>query len=88
MHNIIFSKIAAATNARETWTTLKTTFQGSSRVMAIRLQGLRKDFETLQMNKEESVQIFFSRIQEVVNQIRADGSVGQQLMAESIRNCQ
>ena len=73
VHDTIFSKIAAATNAKEAWTTLKTTFQGSSRVMAIKLQGLRRDFETLQMNKEESVQIFLSRVQAVVNQIRAYG---------------
>jgi hypothetical protein len=37
VHDIIFSKIAAATNAKEAWTTLKTTFQGSTRVMAIKL---------------------------------------------------
>ncbi|XP_078158058.1 uncharacterized protein LOC144553727 [Carex rostrata] len=67
----ISSKIAAATNAKEAWTTLKTTFQGSTQVMAIKLQGLRRDFETLQMNNEESVQIYISRVQEVVNQIRA-----------------
>src|SRR5664279_2031886 len=73
VHDTIFSKIAAATNAKEAWTTLKTAFQGSTRVMAIKLQGLRRDFETLQMNKEESVQIFLSRVQEVVNQIRAFG---------------
>ena len=73
VHDTIFSKIAAATNAKEAWTNLKTTFQGSTRVMAIKLQGLRRDFETLQMIKEESVQIFLSRVQEVVNQIRAFG---------------
>ncbi|XP_078150749.1 uncharacterized protein LOC144546091 [Carex rostrata] len=73
VHDTIFSKIAAATNAKEAWTTLKTAFQGSTRVMAIKLQGLRRDFETLQMNKEESVQIFLSRVQGVVNQIRAFG---------------
>ncbi|XP_078159294.1 uncharacterized protein LOC144554817 [Carex rostrata] len=73
VHDTIFLKIAAATNAKEAWTSLKTAFLGSTRVMAIKLQGLRRDFETLQMNKEESVQIFLSRVQEVVNQIRAFG---------------
>jgi gag-polypeptide of LTR copia-type len=47
VHDTIFSKIAAATNAKEAWTTLKTAFQGSTRVMAIKLQDLRRDFETL-----------------------------------------
>jgi hypothetical protein len=30
VHDTIFSKIAAATNAKEAWTTLKITFQGST----------------------------------------------------------
>jgi hypothetical protein len=30
VHDTIFSKIAAVTNAKEAWTTLKTAFQGST----------------------------------------------------------
>jgi gag-polypeptide of LTR copia-type len=41
--------------------------------MAIKLQGLRRDFETLQMYKEEIMQNFLSRVQMVVNQIRVFG---------------
>jgi gag-polypeptide of LTR copia-type len=67
VHDTIFSRIAAATNAKEAWTTLKIAFQGSTRVMAIKLQGLRRDFEALQMNKEETMQNFLSRVQTVVN---------------------
>jgi gag-polypeptide of LTR copia-type len=55
VYDIIFSRIAAATNAKKAWTTLKIAFQGSTRVMAIKLQGLRRDFETLQINKEETI---------------------------------
>jgi gag-polypeptide of LTR copia-type len=55
VHDTIFSKITAATNAKEAWITLKTTFQGCTRVMTIKLQGLRRDFEKLQMNKEETM---------------------------------
>jgi gag-polypeptide of LTR copia-type len=58
VHDTIFSKIAAATNAKEAWIILKIAFQGSTRVMAIKLQGLHRDFETLQMNKEETIQVF------------------------------
>jgi gag-polypeptide of LTR copia-type len=69
----IFSKIAAAESAKQAWTTLKTAFQGSNRVKTIKLQGLHRDFETLQMKQEESVQIFLSRVTNVVNQIRTYG---------------
>jgi hypothetical protein len=37
VHHTIFSKIAAATNVNEAWTTLKIAFQGSTPVMAIKL---------------------------------------------------
>jgi gag-polypeptide of LTR copia-type len=73
VHDIIFSKITAATNANEAWTNLKITFQGSTRVMTIKLQGLHRDFKTLQINKKETMQIFLTRVQTVVNQIRVFG---------------
>jgi gag-polypeptide of LTR copia-type len=73
VHDTIFSKIAAPTNAKKIWTTLKIAFQGSTRVMTIKLQDLCRDFETLQMNKEETIQVFLSRVQTVVNQIRVFG---------------
>ncbi|RVW67886.1 hypothetical protein CK203_061657 [Vitis vinifera] len=55
VHESIFSNIAAATTAKEAWTTLKTAFQGSSKVITVKLQSLRRDFETLHMKNGESV---------------------------------
>jgi gag-polypeptide of LTR copia-type len=46
MHESIFTKISLATTAKDAWTILKTVFQGSSKVIAIKLQGLRREFET------------------------------------------
>ncbi|XP_078149674.1 uncharacterized protein LOC144544991 [Carex rostrata] len=88
VHDTIFSKIAAATTSKEAWTTLKTAFQGSSQVLAMKLQGLRRDFETLQMKTEESVQIFLSRVTTVVNQIRAygDNLTEQTVVAKVLRS--
>jgi gag-polypeptide of LTR copia-type len=80
--------IAAAINAKETWTTLKIIFQGNTRVMTIKLQGLRRDFEKLQMNKEETMQFFLSRVQTVVNQIRVLGDAMEEkiVVAKALRN--
>lgn len=47
VHETIFSRIAAATTSREAWLILQTEFQGSSRVVAVKLQTLRSEFETL-----------------------------------------
>jgi gag-polypeptide of LTR copia-type len=41
--------------------------------MTIKLQDLCRDFETLQMNKEETMQNFLSRVQTVANQIKVLG---------------
>jgi gag-polypeptide of LTR copia-type len=46
----VFTKITAAASAKEAWSTLKIAFQGNSKVREIRLQGLRREFETLNMN--------------------------------------
>jgi gag-polypeptide of LTR copia-type len=88
VHDAIFSRIAAATNAKEAWTTLKIAFQGSTRVMTIKLQGLCRDFETLQMNKEETMQNFLSKVQTVVNQIRVFGDTMEEkiVVAKMLRS--
>jgi gag-polypeptide of LTR copia-type len=41
--------------------------------MTIKLQALCGDFETLQMNKKKTMQVFLSSVQTVVNQIRVFG---------------
>src|SRR5664279_5534480 len=69
----VFTKIASAASAKEAWTTLNTAFQGNSKVLEIRLQGLRREFETLNMNQGESVQAFLTRVTSTVNQIKSCG---------------
>nr|GEX87700.1 UBN2 domain-containing protein [Tanacetum cinerariifolium] len=69
----IFPRIAAATKANQAWTTLKTEFQGSSKVITVKLQSLRRDFETSFMKHNESVQDFLARVSSVVSQMKAYG---------------
>jgi gag-polypeptide of LTR copia-type len=75
VHDTVFVKIAAAETAKEAWIILKTAFQGSSKVVAIKLQGLRREFETLNMNQDKSVQSFLTRVITIVNQIRSCGKI-------------
>lgn len=51
----IFSRISAATTSKAAWDTLKTEFKGSSKVITVKLQSLRRQFEMLQMNNSESI---------------------------------
>ncbi|XP_039065065.1 uncharacterized protein LOC120210382 [Hibiscus syriacus] len=73
VHKTVFLKIAAANTVKEAWGILQTIFQGSSKVMKIKLQSLRRDFETLQMKGGEPVQDFLSRVAEIVNKMRSYG---------------
>ena len=69
----IFSRIAAATTSFEAWETLKKEFQGSSKVMTVKLQTLRREFENLEMKKGESVQTYLSRVSSLVIKMKSYG---------------
>ncbi|XP_076915886.1 uncharacterized protein LOC143575368 [Bidens hawaiensis] len=73
VHDQLFSRIASSTSAKESWETLKMEFQGDSQVQAVKLQGLRRDFENLQMKDGEMVGEYFSRVMAIVGQQRAFG---------------
>ncbi|KAK2967493.1 hypothetical protein RJ640_010134 [Escallonia rubra] len=81
VHETIFSRIAAATTSKEAWEILHKEFQGSSKVITVKLQSLRRDFETLFMRNNESVQDFLSRVTAIVSQMK---SYGEQITDEIV----
>ncbi|XP_076938224.1 uncharacterized protein LOC143606297 [Bidens hawaiensis] len=85
VHDQLFLRIAAARSAKETWDILKMEFQGDEQVKAIKLQGLRRDFENLSMNKGELVGDYFARIMAIVSQKRSYGEVvSDQIIVEKV----
>lgn len=85
VHDNLFSRIAAAQTARQAWTSLQSEFQGDTKVMAVRLQGLRREFESLFMRDDENISDFLSRAMKIVNQKRAYGEpVTDQLIVEKV----
>ncbi|GKE32678.1 hypothetical protein Tco_1452000 [Tanacetum coccineum] len=56
-------------------------YQGSSKVITVKLQSLRREFETSSMKNNESVQEFLARVSSVVGQMR---SYGDQIMDEIV----
>ena len=68
VHETIFSRIAVANTSKEAWETLQKKFQGSSKVITVKLQTLWYEFETLMMRNKESVQDFLSRVSAIVSQ--------------------
>nr|XP_043633481.1 uncharacterized protein LOC122604674 [Erigeron canadensis] len=81
VHDQLFSRIAAATTAKETWDILRLEYQGDGQVKAVKLQGLRQDFEKLIMREEEKVEVYFSRVMAIVSQKR---SYGEEVTDQSI----
>lgn len=73
VHRPLFSKIAAANNPKVAWDTLKTQFQGSPKIMALRIQALRQSFGNLHRKENESVQVYSARVNDLVNQMRGLG---------------
>ncbi|KAK2985142.1 hypothetical protein RJ640_000909 [Escallonia rubra] len=71
VHETIFSRIAAATTSKEAWEILHKEVQGSSKVITVKLQSLRREFETLFMRNNESVQDFLSRVTTIVSQMKS-----------------
>ena len=77
----IFSRIASATTAKQAWTILSTEYQGSSKVITVKLQSLRREFETSAMKSNESVQDFLARVSTVVSHMN---SYGEQISDETV----
>ncbi|KAJ0017426.1 hypothetical protein Pint_11322 [Pistacia integerrima] len=73
MSEEIFLRIMGVTIAKEAWDTLQEEFQGSEKVHTTKLQSFRRDFENLKMEDNESPKDYYSRIKELVNQMRAYG---------------
>ncbi|XP_076900912.1 uncharacterized protein LOC143555204 [Bidens hawaiensis] len=85
IHDQLFSRIAAASMAKETWEVLKMEYEGDSQVKAIKLQGLRRDFENLSMKEGEPIGEYFGRVMALVSQKRAYGeTIADQAVVEKI----
>ncbi|GKC45934.1 retrovirus-related pol polyprotein from transposon TNT 1-94 [Tanacetum coccineum] len=69
----IFPRIVVATSSKQAWLILKTEFQGSSKVITVKLQSHRRDFETSVMKNNESVQDYLARVSAIVSQMRSYG---------------
>ena len=65
-----FPKISSAESSKKAWDTLETFYQGVTKVMNVKLQNLRRDFENLKMKYSENVDNFMTQFRNVVNQLR------------------
>lgn len=67
----MFPRIMKAANAKEAWDTLHEKFQGNTKVCVVKLQTPKRDFENLKTQYNKTTKDHYSRVKEVVNQLRA-----------------
>ena len=70
IHETISSRIAAATTSKQASSILQKEFLVDSNVITVKLQSLRRNFETLLMTNGESIADFLSRAMAIVSQMR------------------
>ena len=61
-----FHRISHITIAKEAWQILETTYEGTKKVKDTKLQMLTTRFEELKMSEDESFELFYSKLNEVV----------------------
>ncbi|XP_076955396.1 uncharacterized protein LOC143630212 [Bidens hawaiensis] len=88
VHDHLFSRIAAAEYAKDTWEILQVEFQGDSQVQSVKLQSLRRDFENLGMKDDEAIGDYFSRVMDNVGRQRSYGEevIDQKIVEKIFRS--
>ena len=62
-----FKKISSTEIAKEAWTILQTTYEGTKAVKDSKLQRLITSFEEIKMEEDESFDEFYAKLMDIVN---------------------
>ncbi|XP_050909881.1 uncharacterized protein LOC127123725 [Lathyrus oleraceus] len=61
--------------SKEAWNILQQEFEGDSKVRTVKLQSLKRDYENERMKENESLNEYFNRLSELVNQMKSHGDI-------------
>ena len=64
-----FEKISSTETAKEAWTILQTTCEGTKAVKDSKLQRLTTSFEEIKMEEDKSFDEFYAKLKDIVNSI-------------------
>ena len=62
-----FKKISSTKTAKEAWTILQTTYEGTKAIKDSKLQRLNTSFEEIKMEEDESFNKFYAKLKDIVN---------------------
>ena len=60
-------KISFTEVAKEAWTILETTYEGTKAVKTVKLQRLNSSFEEIRMEEDETFDEFYAKLKDIVN---------------------
>ncbi|XP_028089236.1 uncharacterized protein LOC114289666 [Camellia sinensis] len=81
----LFPRIIEAKKSNEAWDILQQEFQGDKKVRIIKLPTLRRELKYLKMKESETLTDYFSKLMEIVNQMKSYGErVEQKRIVEKI----
>ena len=62
-----FKKISSTETAKEAWTVLQKTYEGTKAIKDLKLQRLTTSFEEIKMEEDESFDEFYAKLKDIVN---------------------
>ena len=66
-----FKKISFTDNAKEAWTILQNTYEGTKAVKNSKLQRLTTSFEEIGMDEDDSFDEFYANLKNIVNSLQS-----------------
>ena len=61
-----FKKLSSTKVAKEAWTILETTYEGTKAVKTVKFQRLTSSFEEIRMEEEETFDEFYTKLKDIV----------------------
>ena len=76
-----FKKISSTDNAKEAWTILQNTYEGTKAIKNSKFQRLTTSFEEIKMDEDESFDEFYAKLKDIVN---STFNLGEQILEPKI----
>ncbi|XP_068486960.1 uncharacterized protein [Phaseolus vulgaris] len=73
MNDETFEQIEGVTTASEAWIILSTNYKGDDKIKRVHLQTLRRQYELLQMETTETVDVYINKVLALKNHMETNG---------------